>query len=99
MNTQHTPGPWAVEVINGAVHSIYTTKPNPEVLEYSRAEIIVETDSGFYPPKLADAYLIAAAPELLEASLEALELFAKIPELIEYMDTFYNLRNAINKAT
>jgi hypothetical protein len=46
-----------------------------------------------------DAKLISAAPELLEACLEALELFNKVPELIDYIDTFHNLRTVINKAT
>ena len=31
---------------------------------------IVETDSGVYPPYRADAILIAAAPEMLEALIE-----------------------------
>lgn len=32
---------------------------------------VVETDSGYYPPKLADAYIIAAAPTLYSCLVEA----------------------------
>jgi hypothetical protein len=59
--SQHTPAPWTfeprLEYENG--HCLGIFGPNGE-------EIVV-TDSGYYPPKLADAHLIAAAPELLEA--------------------------------
>lgn len=49
---KHTPGPWAVEDINGV----------PHVYAKGREEAVARIVSGD-----ADARLIAAAPELLEA--------------------------------
>lgn len=66
----HTPGPWELRLEkDGRVEGIYTTRPSPEDVEISGefAGKIVETDGGIYPPKLPDARLIAAAPDLLEA--------------------------------
>lgn len=65
---KHTPGPWEVRFHNGQIEGIYTTKPSPKDVEISGdfAGLIVETDCGFYPPKLEDARLISAAPELLQ---------------------------------
>lgn len=61
MTPQHTPGPWTIDAEDalglGRVYRIY----GPD------NETIVETDGGYYPPKMQDATLIAAAPEMLEA--------------------------------
>jgi hypothetical protein len=46
----------------------------------------------------ADAKLIAAAPELLEACIEALSLFDNYPETWEAIGTYQVLLNAIKKA-
>lgn len=57
----HTPGPWRFE--------IRTDYPNDHVngIWGPGGEEIVVTDSGYYPPTIADARLIAAAPDLLAA--------------------------------
>jgi hypothetical protein len=55
----HTPGPWSV---------IFGTDDESDRVYCIEAEdgtVIVETDSGVYPPHKADAHLIAAAPEML----------------------------------
>jgi hypothetical protein len=88
---KHTPAPWKHEELFDGDESLGIT------IQAGRDEIAHISSIGHQD--FANAALIAAAPELLEASLEALELFSKVPELIEYMDTFHNLRNAINKAT
>jgi len=41
----------------------------------ANGECIVEADAGCYPPKLEDAYLIAAGPDLLAACKAALGAF------------------------
>lgn len=60
----HTPGPWTFEPRE------YRSRVDPKEVHClgifgADGEEIVVTDSGYYPPKIADAYLIAAAPELL----------------------------------
>lgn len=85
----HTPAPWLLsEARSTKVELINTAKG------HAIGEIVwVDVRNP------ADAKLIAAAPELLEATLEALELFYKVPELIDHLETYHNLCNAINKAT
>lgn len=58
----YTKGPWRVVMGEGDdANRVYGIQ--------SADADIVETDSGYYPPELADAYLIAAAPDLYEALL------------------------------
>lgn len=85
----HTPAPWLLsEARSTKVELINTAKG------HAIGEIVwVDVRNP------ADAKLIAAAPELLEATLEALELFYKVPELIDHLETYHNLCNVINKAT
>lgn len=58
-------------------------------------EIIVETDYGYYPPELADARMMAAAPELYDGCYELLRYY-------EEPDTnttvLYNALGKIKKA-
>lgn len=70
--TAHTPGPWTIRHADtfspDRIEGIYAgTPPLDEDGEPERWELpqIVVTDSGVYPPRLADARLIAAAPDLL----------------------------------
>ena len=68
MSDPWTPGPWAVEIetFGGTVkmHGVYSV-PVREAEPFSNpCGTIVETDAGEYPPCLADARLIAAAPEM-----------------------------------
>lgn len=84
----HTPGPWRIEMgtlsdEKDCVYGIYSADD----------QRIVETDSGVYPPSLADARLIASAPDLLDACKMALG--AVPPECAVTRDT---LERAIKKA-
>lgn len=54
---------WDVEVRDGRVQGIYRSCNG----RMSFAGRVVETDSGVYPPDLAEAHLLAAAPELFRA--------------------------------
>lgn len=58
----HTPGPWFWNEQEQLVSSVLV-----EADEWASAHhpVIVETDSGVYPPEGSDRLLIAAAPELL----------------------------------
>lgn len=70
---EHTPGPWKVDKPDGNNCDGIVTAYDMQV-EWSddpsdgqEPRIIVETDGGHYPPHIADAYLIAGAPEMYEA--------------------------------
>lgn len=67
MNNKHTPGPWEWNELDQLVAtSVFDENYGDE----QRPVVIVETDSGFYPPRANDRPLIAAAPDLLEALLD-----------------------------
>lgn len=88
MKTKHTPGPWYLSLMTGFVY-------NNENLE----KLICTTESGpdcykFTDEQLANARLIAAAPELLDACLAADWNSLDIPESVRD-----KLTAAIAKAT
>jgi len=89
--SQHTPGPWTfeprLEYENG--HCLGIFGPNGE-------EIVV-TDSGYYPPKLADAHLIAAAPDLL-AALKELAFWCRGPADPDDMESYYEAQRLTDAA-
>lgn len=65
----HTQGPWRVRKLNGSNEECFV-----EALVSTKAyhqEILADE---FYPTKLADAILIASAPEMLTALNRILEL-------------------------
>lgn len=63
--SKHTPKPWVIKFRND--HSAYISMGNPSS-EHKQFDI--ELDNR-YPPDVADAHLIASAPDLLEACREA----------------------------
>lgn len=68
--SKHTPGPWAWN----EHHQLVSLQKKIDRDGYIDDDgLIVETDSGHYPPFGADACLIAAAPELLEACQTMIE--------------------------
>lgn len=86
--TETTPGPWRF--------AIRTSYPNGHVngIWGANGEEIVVTDSGYYPPTIADAHLIAAAPELLAAAKDVLTWLSPDISVVALKD----LRAAIAKA-
>jgi len=68
--SKHTPGPWALEPASMGFGGVYG--PDGEIvfaLAYARPDERPEAECE------ANAHLIAAAPEMLEALREALEYF------------------------
>ena len=63
MSTQHTPGPWAFRL--EAVRTVIYHKAGI-------GEKAIAVGAGAYPDHIANARLIAAAPELLAAVEEAI---------------------------
>lgn len=95
--TKHTPGPWKVEGPNlnrkdSFVFSIYSgTEVKPKWI----ADISFYSDHGT-PQEKANAKLIAAAPELLEA-LQS--LLAPVTSAGQLSFTMLKAEEAIKKAT
>jgi hypothetical protein len=58
----HTPGPWIWKD-----DTLIAPNAPSDYEGYGGDPVVVETDSGVYPPRGVDRALIAAAPELLEA--------------------------------
>jgi hypothetical protein len=86
----YTPPPWkthAVNYINGT--------PAQWEIRDTRQGVIAITEN-LNPD---DAALIAAAPDLLAACIEATSLFDNYPECHESIGTLQVLVQAINKAT
>lgn len=83
MNLPHTPGPWHVRLRNGPGHI------TAEVCYGSDGECVTD---GIY--EVADAHLIAAAPDLLAALLEIKDQAG----LVWNDDVFESARAAIAKA-
>ena len=79
MSNQHTPGPWIVATDKVSVLSITAVdmanqKPCPKVVDCASGY-----DAMSYEEAQANARLIAAAPELLEALVSMLHL-RKMPD-------------------
>lgn len=107
-NDKHTPGPW--EALGNIVRS-----PMYQPGGLPRGVIIAECRDGYYLPHTeeakANARLIAAAPDLLEAikqiiwKLERKEMVASCPERFEFAKIDINdaavrmAREAFAKAT
>lgn len=94
----HTPIPWKVQIDSeypDDIQGIYTADGKTR---------IVETDSGYYPPKLADANFICTAVNAYERDQEIKkELFECLLEAIsmtgtEYPETIKRWKQAIAKA-
>ena len=70
MTTWHTPGPWRVEVDNHGTIAVM----------WSHGYVVDDVACGEVgePRSMADAHLIAAAPDMLEALEECVEAFAAL---------------------
>lgn len=100
----HTPGPWHVRGGVSGVYSADIVGPNQEDIGYANPSDGAD-DAHVYPVE-ANARLMAAAPELLEAALYAYQSLRAYQEhldagqynTVEEKDTIDLLRDAIKKA-
>lgn len=90
MKNQHTPGPWKVTA-NDGWHS------SPIVIVNCEESIAQASPIGSVEEQSANAKLIAAAPELLEALQAIMELPAHEPARIVLL--IPQIKAAIEKAT
>lgn len=85
MKPAHTPGPWTLETVPtscGICHKIgpfptQRTKLNGEQCE-SHACVYVDNGDGYTDEMMANARLIAAAPQLVAALEKCIDLLASI---------------------
>lgn len=81
-----TPGPWKVRVKGNRVWGIVVPASLQEPLDV----VIVETDSGYYPPRMPEARFIAVArnamPDLLALARAAGEVVRAERERISGQD-------------
>ena len=72
---KHTPGPWAVERFPFSI-GVYTEMPENQCLA------ILQNEERLVTPELeANARLIAAAPDLLEACKSAIRMWDEDPRM------------------
>ena len=91
-----TPGPWRVSEKRGDLIDIRHENNEPGAMSLNLAQVVAR--QSWLREAEANARLIAAAPELLEALRD---LLIRTSELDEYGEdcTFAKARAAINKAT
>jgi hypothetical protein len=97
MTTQHTPGPWTFNLTTGVIRSISEEFPNcrqPVICDLRRWP---SGDTTYIDS--ANAHLIAAAPELLEALQAALEALRGSAGFDEINNAKKQVKAAIAKAT
>ncbi|HCF2412865.1 TPA: hypothetical protein NIA64_003513 [Pseudomonas aeruginosa] len=98
---KHTPGPWMIErYADGLIQIVGNVRVVSDDEEY--VTTVVE---ALNPDDEADAHLIAAAPELLEALQGMLEVYGGqynddcLPKSSSELDLIQQARAAIAKAT
>ncbi len=100
----HTPGPWTINTAGGAkagepfqITEIYVYAPNTQDDTAICADVI---DPVTQEPSFANALLIAAAPDMLQALRRAVLALAFAAETSPAMRDDYNaVSAAISKAT
>lgn len=83
-----SPFPWRVEKCT-------YDDTRVECIVDANGKIIVETDSGCYPPEVPDATIMAAAPQLYRACYEMLRYYF---EQDTNTTVFYNALALMNQA-
>lgn len=92
--SQHTPGPWTIEY-----HSIQDGKGGQKLAKIHNNEIPIATVNAWTQTQVANAQLIAAAPDLLEACKKMIQAFKNQSGLPLGLNApYFRIRKAINKA-
>lgn len=97
--SKHTPGPWMVRTLDMSIGSI-DAESGIQVAQAQEVSV-ADRNSGHWE-RIANTRLIAAAPELLEALIEADRLYSAtllLAQSIEAGKWANNVRAAIAKAT
>ena len=89
MITTHTPGPW--HIMDHDKEMIYITSADGGICKIPSIR--------HFEQQKANAKLISAAPELLEACKEALRMYEKLQPAGGWQYVHDSLRSAIQKAT
>lgn len=101
MSAQHTPGPWTLGI--GGADRVFATAPNARKRLVAIAAHQHGDEDYHYAECGANAVLIAAAPDLLEAAQAALRWFDSQPAMqLDWRDRVEvskTLRAAIARAT
>jgi hypothetical protein len=87
---EHTPGPWGWSEFSAPTPPHYDDGPEPLVVyEESSGEAIAYPDDGVWPKEVAEANarLIAAAPKLMEALNDLMDV-QNGPPLYTYTDAW-----------
>ena len=99
--SKHTPGPWFAAAFSSVVGCPIMAQPNKNenmIVVAGTRSAVSKDASGFRAEVEANARLMAAAPELFDAAIEALETLERLaPNVV--MDAKDSLRIAIRKAT
>lgn len=94
MEIKHTPGPWMFHEQGDANQYCLLTNDKRWVIAFS------QNGELHTPEQIANAKLIAAAPELLEALILAIDALDPEKEHLDYDDSaFLEIKKAIKKAT
>ena len=78
MDAKHTPGPW--DIITSLKHSIKITARANKIATVWWHPLAEDSNGGH--PSMANAYLIAAAPLMLEA----LQVLVLTPHILNYLE-------------
>lgn len=97
MNTQHTPGPWNLQVgVEENRCYVWGGKASPEQTFIAHVYCKLHGKVNRAEEK-ANARLIAAAPELLKVAREALTLLALSPHSFRFLPTVQKVEEKLDQ--
>lgn len=102
MKTKHTPGPWTIKQDTKPL-AIYSVGPDgieeESVFKTPLGHVFRSHIRGHEGQQLANAKLIAAAPDLLEAAIWAVKALEKLNSGDDGYQAMIELEQAIKRAT